>query len=154
VLQGDRVPYVLQTEDSTSGWNWEERNKGAMTAHSIIVAEDDTYMQEALKVRLEREGYKVYVTADGALTWRAIQAQKPDLVILDLILPRMDGIQILRQLRGDSSTAHIPVIVLTGAGDGERERCLELGAVDFIIKPFSARYLLATIRRTLNYHPV
>jgi two-component system alkaline phosphatase synthesis response regulator PhoP len=128
----------------------EERNEGAMAVHSIIVADDDAHIQEALKVRLEHEGYTVYVTADGALAWHAIRAHRPDLVILDLILPRMDGIQILHHLRSDSSTAHIPVIVLTGAGDGEREHCLDLGAVDFIIKPFSARRLLATIRRTLE----
>lgn len=120
----------------------------------VLVAEDDTDLRGFLKETLEAEGMEVAAVADGAGTLIAIGADPPDIVLLDLGLPDLDGLDVLAALRrrGD-----LPVIVLTGRrAEDDRVAGLQGGADDYIVKPFSARELVARIRTVLRrteHHP-
>ncbi|MCU1374558.1 MAG: DNA-binding response regulator, partial [Actinomycetia bacterium] len=114
----------------------------------VLVAEDDVDLQGFLRVTLEAEGMVVQTTADGAGTLLAVGADPPDIVLLDLDLPDLDGLDVLSAVRrrGD-----LPVIVLTGRRlEQDRVAGLERGADDYVLKPFSARELVARIRTVLR----
>jgi len=100
---------------------------------------------------LKKEGYSVLLAVDGLEALDKVALERPDLIILDLMLPRMDGYEVLKRLKGDPRTADIPVIVLTARGEKEdRARSLELGAASFMAKPFSPRQLVAEVKRALG----
>ncbi len=100
---------------------------------------------------MKKEGYSVLLAADGLEALDKVALERPDLIILDLMLPRMDGYEVLERLKGDPQTADIPVIVLTARGEKEdRARSLELGAASFMAKPFSPRQLVAEVKRALG----
>ncbi len=117
-------------------------------AKRILVVEDDTQAREALVSALRREGYEVMEASDGEEGLERIRRDKPDLVILDLILPRMDGLDVCRKAREITT---IPIIMLT-ARDEEIDKVLglEIGADDYITKPYSMRELLARIKANLR----
>jgi len=114
----------------------------------ILVVEDNADLAVGLRNNLEIEGYEVEVAADGRLALAAAQVLRPDLVILDLMLPRLDGREVCRRIRDTSS---IPIIMLT-ARDEETDKLLglELGADDYITKPFSPREVVARVRAVLR----
>jgi two-component system response regulator ChvI len=114
-------------------------------AERIAIVEDEQNIRENVAFALEREGYRVETYADGAAAWEAFQAELPELVVLDIIMPRMDGLELCRKLRGLSET--VPIIFLTSR-DEEFDRVLglELGADDYLCKPFSMRELQARIK--------
>lgn len=114
----------------------------------ILVVEDEPTLQETLKYNLEREGYQVNVIADGVKALESARNTHPDLIIMDIMLPGMDGIEITRILRHESS---IPIIMLT-AKDEEIDRVLglEIGADDYLTKPFSMRELIARVKAQLR----
>ena len=114
----------------------------------ILVVDDEPHIVELVKYNLHQEGYEVVTAHDGAQALDRAQAERPDLVILDLMLPYTDGLEVCRQLRRDST---VPIIMLT-AKDGELERVvgLELGADDYVTKPFSPRELVARVRAILR----
>jgi len=114
----------------------------------ILVVEDDSTLQETLKYNLEREGYQVNVEGDGIKALESARDIKPDLIIMDIMLPGMDGIEITRILRHESS---VPIIMLT-AKDEEIDRVLglEIGADDYLTKPFSMRELVARVKAQLR----
>jgi two-component system OmpR family response regulator len=114
----------------------------------ILVVEDDPNLLETIKYNLLKEGYEVVVTADGAEALNAARQQKPDLIILDIMLPKIDGYEVCRILRKEMN---IPIIMLTARTD-ETDRIigLDIGADDFMTKPFSIRELLARIRALLR----
>ena len=122
---------------------------------SILLVEDEQDLQELLAYNLSREGYDVTTASTGEEALRHARARRPDLILLDLMLPGMDGLEVCRALRSRDTTADVPVIMLTAKGE-ERDivRGLELGADDYVTKPFSPRVLLARIaavlRRTQN----
>ncbi|HIC94297.1 MAG TPA: response regulator [Anaerolineae bacterium] len=116
-----------------------------------MIVDDEVNIRTALKYRLKKEGYSVLLAVDGLEALDKVASERPDLIILDLMLPRMDGYQVLERLKGDPRTADIPVIVLTARGGrGDRARSLELGAASFVAKPFSPRQLVAEVKRALG----
>ena len=114
-------------------------------AASIAVVDDEANIRETVAFALRREGYEVLVYADGAEAWEAFGEQLPDLVILDILMPRMDGLELCRKVRSVNDT--VPIIFLTSRDDElDRILGLELGADDYLCKPFSMRELVARIR--------
>jgi DNA-binding response OmpR family regulator len=114
-------------------------------ADRIAVVEDEQNIRDNLAFALEREGYRVDSHRDGMEAWEAFQNELPDLVILDIIMPRMDGLELCRKVRTLSET--VPIIFLTSR-DEEFDRVLglELGGDDYLCKPFSMRELLARVK--------
>ena len=114
----------------------------------ILVVDDEPLITDSLRYSLQREGFEVSVAHDGAEALRLAEADPPDLVVLDLIMPKMDGLEVVRRLRAASA---VPVIMLTARGEeADRVAGLELGADDYLAKPFSFRELLARIRANLR----
>lgn len=119
----------------------------------ILVVEDDPSILRGLKDNLLVESYEVLTASDGETGYRLIRDQKPDLVILDLMLPRMSGYEVCRKLRGEGNTT--PILMLTARGEeADRVLGLDLGADDYVTKPFSVRELLARVRAIVRRaHP-
>ena len=121
-----------------------------MTA-SILIVEDEEPIQILLSYNLEAEGYRVRATAEGEDVARLTSEERPDLVVLDWMLPGISGIEVCRLLRARPETRAIPVIMLTARGEeAERLRGLATGADDYMVKPFSVPELLARIRTILR----
>jgi type II secretory ATPase GspE/PulE/Tfp pilus assembly ATPase PilB-like protein/CheY-like chemotaxis protein len=119
----------------------------------ILLVEDEESLRRVMKDLLEREGYTIVEARDGVQALDEVDRQAPDVIILDLNLPGLDGYGVLQQLRSRSATKHIPVVVLTAKGDEDNEvRVFELGADDFITKPFRARALSARLEAVLGRH--
>jgi two-component system alkaline phosphatase synthesis response regulator PhoP len=115
----------------------------------ILVAEDEKDMAMGLRDNLEFEGYEVVVAADGEAAWQAATKQNPDLVLLDLMMPKMDGLEVCRRIREMGLT--IPVLMLTAKSQEiDIVRGLEVGADDYITKPFSIREVLARVKAALR----
>jgi two-component system response regulator ChvI len=124
---------------------------------AVAIVEDEQNIRENVAFALKREGYDVAVYTDGRTAWEAFQQSLPDLLVLDIIMPRMDGLELCRRVRGISE--NVPIIFLTSR-DEEFDRVLglELGADDYLCKPFSMRELIARIkvlfrRAALNRQP-
>jgi len=116
----------------------------------VLVVDDEEDVRESLALLLE-PAYQVATASDGEEAVRVARADPPDIVLMDLVMPRMDGFAALEALRGDSRTAEVPVIFVSARGDDvTRVKGLDLGAVDFLQKPFSERELKARIDRTLR----
>ncbi|MDQ4079117.1 MAG: type II/IV secretion system protein, partial [Gemmatimonadota bacterium] len=118
---------------------------------TVLLVEDEEPLRRVLRDLLEREGFNVLEAGDGVLALDAVDRGAPDIVVLDLNLPRLDGYGVLSHLRARPATAHLPVIVLTAKGDEESEvRVFEYGASDFLTKPFRPRALSARITALLG----
>lgn len=117
----------------------------------ILVIEDERDISDLVTHYLEKGGYRVMALRDGAKGLKQIKTEPPDLLILDLMLPEMDGLEICRQVRSDPRTAALPVIMLTAKGE-ETDRVvgLEMGADDYIPKPFSPKELVARVKALLR----
>jgi len=112
----------------------------------VLLAEDEANIIESLAFLLERAGYVVDVHTNGTNACQAVLAAKPDLLILDVMLPGMDGYEILRNIRANESTATLPVLMLTAKGQREdRDMALRNGADRFISKPFSNAEIIAAV---------
>jgi type II secretory ATPase GspE/PulE/Tfp pilus assembly ATPase PilB-like protein/CheY-like chemotaxis protein len=122
------------------------------SAHAtVLLVEDEEPLRRVLRDLLEREGFNVLEAGDGVLALDAVDRGAPDIVVLDLNLPRLDGYGVLSHLRARPATAHLPVIVLTAKGDEDSEvRVFEYGASDFLTKPFRPRALSARIAALLG----
>jgi type II secretory ATPase GspE/PulE/Tfp pilus assembly ATPase PilB-like protein/CheY-like chemotaxis protein len=121
--------------------------KGAM----VLLVDDEDQLRRVMRDLLQRQGYTVVEARDGAQALDEIDRHNPDIVILDLNLPGVDGYSVLSQLRSRQQTRQLPVIVLTAKGDEDNEvRVLELGADDFLTKPFRAKALAARLESALN----
>ncbi len=122
-----------------------------MPEATILIVEDEKDIRELLAFSLGREGFGVLEAGDGHAALDAVRAKRPDLVLLDLMLPGMDGFSVCRQMQRDPATADIPVIMLTARGEEvDRIVGLELGAADYIVKPFSLREVALRIRAVLK----
>jgi DNA-binding response OmpR family regulator len=119
----------------------------------VLLVEDEDQLRRVMKDLLEREGYIVAEARDGVQALDQVDRFAPDVIILDLNLPGLDGYSVLSQLRSRPATQSIPVMVLTAKGDEDNEvRVFELGADDFITKPFRARALSARLEAVLGRH--
>src|SRR5580658_9692323 len=117
-------------------------------AARVLIVEDDPNVAEVVARYLAREGYEVEIVADGALGLERALADLPELVVLDLMLPSLDGLEVCRRLR---MVAPVPVIMLTARDEeGDRIAGLELGADDYVAKPFSPRELAARVKAVLR----
>jgi two-component system phosphate regulon response regulator PhoB len=123
-----------------------------MTA-KILVVEDEPAIQELLEFNVKQAGFQVLRAEDADSAWRQIRGNRPDMILLDWMLPNTSGVVLAKQLRADAATKDIPIIMLTARGD-ERDKVLglESGADDYITKPFSPRELMARIRAVLRRH--
>ena len=120
-------------------------------ASRVLVVEDEPDIRDLLAFHLEREGYQVTRATTGPEALRQLRVAPPDLVILDLMLPEMDGLEVCRRLRAEPVTAALPVIMLTAKGDEvDRVVGLEIGADDYVVKPFSPKEMLARVRAVLR----
>jgi two-component system phosphate regulon response regulator PhoB len=118
---------------------------------TIVAIEDEPDLLEVLQYNLTREGFRVESAKDGDSGFELIGKLRPDLVLLDLMLPGMDGLEICRRVKYDAATRHIPIIIVSAKGEeGDVILGLELGADDYITKPFSPRELLARVRAVLR----
>lgn len=117
----------------------------------VLIVEDEPDIRELVVHHLKREGYQVSAAASGEEALRQVQAAPPDLVLLDLMMPAMDGLEVCRRLRQDPATASLPIVMLTARGDEiDRVLGLEIGADDYVVKPFSPKELLARVRAVLR----
>jgi len=116
--------------------------------YKVLVAEDDATLQEMLQYNLVRQGYEVIATGDGRMALRMAREHKPDLILLDVMLPGADGYEVCRMLRKEMS---VPILMLTARSEEiDKIVGLELGADDYITKPFSMRELLARVKAQLR----
>ncbi len=120
-------------------------------AARVLVVEDEPDIRDLLSLHLAREGFEVRTAGTGSQGLKEVKSKHPDLIVLDLMLPELDGLEVCRRLRHDPDTASIPVIMLTAKGDeADRVVGLEIGADDYVTKPFSPKELVARVRAVLR----
>ena len=127
-----------------------------MEQKKILIVEDSESIREMLKVMVESEGYEVITAEDGMEGLTRARSDGPDLIILDLMLPKMDGFKVCRMLKFDSQFRRIPILILTArSSDADRLMGEEVGADDYLVKPFEPETLLERIRYHLaeGSHP-
>jgi DNA-binding response OmpR family regulator len=119
-----------------------------MSEPTILVVDDEPSIREVVSIYLSRAGYRVLVAEDGQTALKILQQESPDLVVLDLMLPQVDGLEITRRMR---ATGDIPIIMLTARRE-ETDRILglEMGADDYVVKPFSPRELVSRVKAVLR----
>src|SRR5512140_2160736 len=117
----------------------------------ILVVDDEIYIVHILEFTLTMEGYEVLTAADGEEALRKMEQDRPDLVVLDIMMPKLDGYEVCRRIRQDEDFGQVPIILLSAKGRPiDRETGLDVGADDYIVKPFSPRRLLEKIRELLH----
>jgi two-component system, OmpR family, alkaline phosphatase synthesis response regulator PhoP len=122
-----------------------------MAKEHILIIEDEGDILELIRFNLAREGYKVTTAISGEMGLRLARTDTPALILLDLMLPEIDGLEVCRTLKGEAKTQHIPVIMLTAkAEESDIVTGLEVGAEDYIVKPFSPKVLIARVRAVLR----
>ncbi|GCF09272.1 response regulator transcription factor [Dictyobacter arantiisoli] len=120
-------------------------------ARKILVVDDEAVLVETIVYNLEQSGYQVVMAMDGLSALEIARREEPDLIVLDIMLPGIDGLEVCRQLRREQRTATVPIIMLTAKGDEiDRVVGLEVGADDYVTKPFGRRELLARVRALLR----
>ena len=121
-------------------------------AKKILVIEDDKFLRKVIKKKLLKEEYTVIEAIDGEAGIRALKTEKPDLILLDLVLPEIDGFEVLAKIKKNPTTSKIPVIILSNLGQREDvQKGLELGAVDYLIKShFNPGEIITRIERALS----
>jgi two-component system phosphate regulon response regulator PhoB len=122
-----------------------------MAKERILVVDDEEDILELVRFNLAREGYPIICTTSGEETLKIVQREDPDLIVLDLMLPGIDGLEVAKALKSDPKTRDIPIIMLTAKGEeADIVTGLELGADDYVTKPFSPRILVARVRAVLR----
>jgi len=122
-----------------------------MAKERILAVDDEEDILNLIKYNLEREGFKVETAANGEMAVRIARENAPDLILLDLMLPGMDGLDVCRILKNDRNTSKVPIVMLTARGEeSDIVTGLEIGADDYITKPFSPRVLIARIKTILR----
>lgn len=117
----------------------------------ILIVEDELSIRQLVKYNMEKEGYQVLEAADGLQGLKLAKSEKPDLLLLDLMLPQMDGLEVCRNLKGNPASAALPIIMLTAKSEEiDKVIGLELGADDYMTKPFSPRELIARVKAVLR----
>jgi len=122
-----------------------------MAKENILIVDDEEDVLELVRFNLEKNGYKTETAVSGEEALKKAKAKRPDLIILDLMLPGIDGLEVCKNLKSDTKTENIPVIMLTARSEEtDIVTGLELGAQDYITKPFSPKILIARVRRILQ----
>lgn len=118
----------------------------------ILLVEDDVFMLELLSDKLTKSGFEVSVAVDGEECLKTLQSLKPDLMLLDIVMPKLDGLDVLRRMKNSPEFSQIPVIVLSNLGQKEEvERAMELGAKDYIVKAnFTAGEIVEKLNKVLK----
>lgn len=118
----------------------------------ILLVEDDQDLQEMYETKFTMEGYEVIKAENGATALNTVAAAKPQIILLDIVMPEIDGFQVLKDLKADPATQNIPVILLTNLGqEGDIKRGMELGAVDYLIKAnFTPNEVVAKVKKALG----
>ena len=120
-------------------------------AHSVLVVDDEPHILHSLEFLMKRENYDVRVASDGEAALQAIDERCPDLILLDVMMPKRDGYSVCQTIRANPDWKQLRIIMLTAKGrDIEREKGLALGADDYITKPFSTRDLLELVKQYLE----
>ncbi len=118
---------------------------------TILVIDDEKDLLELVRYNLEKEQFDVILARNGEEGLQIARKHRPDVIILDIMMPGMDGLEVCRRLRGEDRTAHVPLIMLTArAAESDRVVGLEMGADDYVTKPFSPRELVARVRAVLR----
>jgi phosphate regulon transcriptional regulator PhoB len=117
----------------------------------ILVIEDDRDIVELVRYNLEKDGYQVATATDGAIGMAQVKKSPPDLLVLDLMLPKLSGLEICKEVRRDAALNRLPILILTARGEeADRVVGLELGADDYVTKPFSPREFVARVKALLR----
>ncbi len=118
----------------------------------IVVCDDETHITRAINMKLTKAGFAVETAPDGQAAWESIQRETPALLITDYQMPRMDGLTLCRQMRSETATSQVPIILLTAKGFELEDDQLkaELGLSEIVPKPFSPRELLKSVQSTLG----
>ncbi len=116
----------------------------------ILVVDDDDNLRQSLKAGLEEQGFKIFLASDGEEGFEKAKENLPDLILLNIMMPKMDGMMTTLKLKGEKETRHIPVLIMSGIREKE-ERILShnVGAADYLIKPFTTEQLLEKIHKLL-----
>ena len=126
-------------------------HESAGEKHRVLVVEDEPDIAELVRYHLEQEGFAASVVDDGEKAFDLIRQRQPALIVLDLMLPGMSGLDVCRRLRAEPATARLPIVMLTArAAEVDRVLGLEMGADDYVTKPFSPRELIARVRAVLR----
>ncbi len=116
----------------------------------ILSMEDEPHLQRLIQYTLQTAGHRVVVAEDGEQGLALVREQPPDLILLDLLMPKVDGITVLKVLKADASTAHIPILIVTASAQRhEAERAITLGADGYLIKPFRVTDLVEQVNHLL-----
>ena len=119
--------------------------------HSVLVVEDEPNIVDSLSFLMKQAGYRVWIARDGDTALRMVASETPDLVLLDVMLPRRDGYQVCQEIRANPEWSGVRVIMLSAKGrELDRRKGIALGADDYITKPFSTREIVERVQRTLN----
>lgn len=122
-----------------------------MPKERILVVDDEEDLQELISYNLSKEGYRVTCVGTGEDAMREARSNPPDLIVLDLLLPSVDGLEVCKLLKNDSRTKHVPIVMLTAKGEeADMVSGLELGADDYVTKPFSVPVLKARVKAVLR----
>jgi two-component system alkaline phosphatase synthesis response regulator PhoP len=120
-------------------------------AKKVMVVDDEPYIARVIKFKLEQEGYTVVSANDGITGLEKIRQEKPQLVLLDVMMPGLSGYEVCQKIKADAELAGIPVVFLTAKGqERDREQGLAIGASDYITKPFSPNRLLELVRTMIG----
>ncbi len=121
------------------------------TKKKILIIDDDVLIRETVKIALEHEGFEVQVAPDGKRAFERVRGEKPDLIVLDLYMPGMNGWEFCRSLKGDPETKDIPVMIFTGSNETvDVVSGLEAGAFEYITKPVDGDLLVKKIKKKLE----
>jgi len=143
--------HISNETDTFRSFRDETAPEAGMKKEQILVVDDEEDILELVRYNLQREGYQVVCTTSGEKALKMARQDVPDLVVLDLMLPGMDGLDVARQLKNDARCRQVPVIMLTAKGEeADVVTGLELGRADYITKPFSPRILVARVKAVLR----
>jgi CheY-like chemotaxis protein len=121
-----------------------------MPLKTILFADDSDVLRDYMRSVLESEGMSILATEDGLAAVKLARERRPDAIVLDLLMPRLDGLSALLQLKSDEATQAIPVMLISGAGEEAARLALAYGAVEFLAKPFRVNDLVAALHRLLD----
>ncbi len=132
--------------------NLNSKNQGSSSGKKILIIEDDRFLRELISRKLSDDGFKTVEAVDGEEGIKKVKEEKPDLILLDLILPSIDGFEVLSRIKKDESVKSIPVIILSNLGQKEEvEKGLKMGALDYLIKAhFTPGEIISKIKNNLK----